>query len=111
VKRLADRVAIITGGASGIGAATVRLFAAQGARILVADMQEDRGKQLAESLGEAVDFRRVDVTREEDVKGAVEQAVDRWGRPDVIPTTRFGGALGPIEGTTVEEFDSPSTCW
>jgi NAD(P)-dependent dehydrogenase (short-subunit alcohol dehydrogenase family) len=106
VKRLADRVAIITGGASGIGAATVRLFAAEGARVLVADMQEDRGKQLAESLGESVAFRRVDVTREDDVKGAVEQSVDRWGRLDVMfNNAGFGGALGPIEGTTVEDFD------
>jgi len=106
VKRLADRVAIITGGASGIGAATVRLFASEGARVLVADMQEDRGKQLAESLGGAVAFRRVDVTREEDVRGAVEQAVERWGCLDVMfNNAGFGGALGPIEGTTVEEFD------
>jgi NAD(P)-dependent dehydrogenase (short-subunit alcohol dehydrogenase family) len=106
VKRLADRVAIVTGGASGIGAASARLFAAEGARVLVADIQEDRGKQLAEQLGGVAAFRRVDVTREEDVKGAVDEAVSRWGRLDVMfNNAGFGGALGPIEGTTVEEFD------
>jgi NAD(P)-dependent dehydrogenase (short-subunit alcohol dehydrogenase family) len=106
VKRLADRVAIITGGASGIGAASARLFAAEGARVLVADIQEDRGKQLAESLGEIAAYRRVDVTREEDVKGAVDEAMERWGRLDVMfNNAGFGGAMGPIEATTAEEFD------
>jgi len=106
VKRLSDRVAIVTGGASGIGAATVRRFADEGARVLIADLQEDRGKQLAADLGEAAAFRRVDVTREEDVKGAVDEAVERWGRLDVMfNNAGFGGALGPIESTTVEEFD------
>jgi len=106
MKRLADRVAIVTGGASGIGAASVRLFAAEGAHVLIADIQEDLGKQLAESLGEAAAFRRVDVTREEEVKGAVDEAVSRWGQLDVMfNNAGFGGALGPIEGTTVEEFD------
>ncbi len=106
MKRLSDRVAIITGGASGIGAASVRLFAEEGARVLIADLQEERGKELAEQLGERAAFRRVDVTREEDVRGAVEEAVARWGRLDVMfNNAGFGGALGPIEGTTVEEFD------
>ena len=106
MKRLADRVAIITGGASGIGAASARLFAAEGARVLVADIQEDLGKQLAESLGQAAAVRRVDVTREEDVKGAVDEAISRWGRLDVMfNNAGFGGALGPIEETTVEDFD------
>jgi len=106
VRRLEDRVAIITGGASGIGAASARLFVAEGARVLVADMQEDRGKEIASQLGDSGAFRRADVTREEDVKGAVDEAVARWGRLDcMFNNAGFGGALGPIEDTTVEEFD------
>src|SRR6185295_15090139 len=96
VGRLDNRVAVITGGASGIGAASARLFVAEGARVLIADMQEDRGKAVASGLGEAAVFRRVDVTREEEVKGAVEEAVSRWGRLDcMFNNAGFGGALGP----------------
>ncbi|HEU4430939.1 MAG TPA: glucose 1-dehydrogenase [Myxococcota bacterium] len=106
MKRLDGRVAIVTGGASGIGAASVKLFAAEGARVLIADLQEERGKQLAEQLGEVAAYRRVDVSREDDVRGAVEEAASRWGRLDVMfNNAGFGGALGPITGTTVEEFD------
>src|SRR5215470_4123585 len=106
MRRLEDRVAVITGGASGIGAASARLFVAEGARVLIADMQDERGMQVAAALGGSAAFRHVDVTREEDVKGAVDEAVARWKRLDcVFNNAGFGGALGPIESTTVEEFD------
>jgi NAD(P)-dependent dehydrogenase (short-subunit alcohol dehydrogenase family) len=106
VKRLAGKTAIVTGGASGIGAASVRLFAEEGATVLIADMQRERGESLAAELGSAVAFRKVDVTREDDVRGAVEEAVSRWGRLDCLfNNAGFGGALGSIETTTVEEFD------
>ena len=104
--RLADKTAIITGGASGIGAASVRLFAEEGARVLIADMQQERGESLAKELGDAVCFRRVDVTREEDVRAAVDEAMKRWGRLDcMFNNAGFGGALGSIESTSVAEFD------
>ncbi len=104
--RLAGRTAIITGGASGIGAATVRLFIEEGARVLIADTQTERGEELASQLGDAAAFRRVDVTRDDDVRGVVEDAVKRWDRLDCIfNNAGFGGALGSIETTTVEEFD------
>jgi len=106
MRRLEGRTAIVTGGASGIGAASVRLFAEEGARVLVADMQRERGEALARSLGDSAVFRAVDVTREADVKGAVEEVVGRWGRLDCIYNNAgFGGALGPIEQTSVEDFD------
>jgi len=69
-------------------------------------MQEDRGREVASSLGESAVFKRVDVTREADVKGAVDEALSRWGRLDcMFNNAGFGGALGPIESTTVEDFD------
>lgn len=103
---LEGRVAIITGGASGIGAATARLFVAEGAKVLIADMQVERGEEMAASLGDAAAFQRVDVTREADVAAAVDAAVDRWGGLDIMfNNAGFGGALGPIETTTVEDFD------
>lgn len=106
MRRLEGKTAIITGGASGIGAASVRLFVEEGARVLIADMQRERGQALADELGAAAAFREVDVTQEADVRGAVEDAVKRWDRLDCIYNNAgFGGALGPIEETTVGEFD------
>ncbi len=103
---LEGRVAIVTGGASGIGAATAELFVAEGAKVLIADMQEERGEETAAALGESAAFHRVDVTKEADVAAAVDAAVDRWGGLDVMfNNAGFGGALGPIETTTVEDFD------
>ncbi len=104
--RLAGQTAIITGGASGIGAASVRMFVENGARVLIADTQTERGEQLADELGDAVTFRRVDVTREDDVRGAVEEVMKCWDRLDcMFNNAGFGGALGSIETTTVDEFD------
>jgi len=106
VERLAGKTAIVTGGASGIGAATVRLFVEEGARVLIADTQEERGQELAEKLGEAAGFLRVDVTLEHDIEAVVDECMTRWGRLDcMFNNAGFGGALGSIETTTVEEFD------
>jgi NAD(P)-dependent dehydrogenase (short-subunit alcohol dehydrogenase family) len=106
MNRLEGKTAIVTGGASGIGAATARLFVAEGAKVLIADMQEERGEALSESLGESAVFRRVDVTVEDDIRGAVDEAIERFGRLDCMYNNAgFGGALGPIESTSVEDFD------
>ncbi len=106
MNRLDGRTAIITGAASGIGAATARLFVAEGANVLIADMNEEQGSSIAAELGAKAAFQLVDVSKEEDVAAAVDHAVDRWGRLDVMfNNAGFGGALGPIEDTTVEEFD------
>ena len=104
--KLDGKVALITGGASGIGAATVRMFAAEGARVLIADMQEDKGQDIAEELGEQAVFHQVNVTQEAEVKAAIDAAVERWGRLDCIfNNAGFGGALGPIESISVEDYD------
>jgi NAD(P)-dependent dehydrogenase (short-subunit alcohol dehydrogenase family) len=103
---LEGRVAIITGGASGIGTATVRLFVEEGARVVIADMQRERGEALAEELGSAATFVNCEVRQEDQVKMAVETATQRWGRLDCIfNNAGFGGALGPIEDISAEEFD------
>lgn len=104
--KLASRTAIITGGASGIGAATTRRFVAEGANVLIADLQEEAGAALAEELGDKVGFRRVDVTQEDDIAAAVAEAVDRWGSLDVMfNNAGFGGALGPIGTTSVDDYN------
>jgi len=81
MERLADRVAIVTGGGSGIGLATVRRFAAEGARIVVADVDEAAGKAAADEVGGT--FVRTDVTSESDVAAMVATAVDTYGRLDI----------------------------
>jgi len=103
---LRGKVAVVTGGASGIGEATTRLFVEEGARVVIADMQEERGRVLAESLGDATRFASIEVRQEDDVKRAVELAAGTWGRLDCIfNNAGFGGVLGPIESIPVEEFD------
>ncbi|TDD75360.1 glucose 1-dehydrogenase [Actinomadura darangshiensis] len=81
----AGRSALITGAAQGIGAATARMFAARGARVVVADINEDGGKQTVEAIqrdgGEAV-FVRADLTSATDAEAAVRAAVDAYGRLD-----------------------------
>jgi NAD(P)-dependent dehydrogenase (short-subunit alcohol dehydrogenase family) len=106
VGRLDSKVAIITGGASGIGAATARLFAAEGAHVLIADLQLEVAESLARSLGDRVASTVCNVAREEDVARAVETAVSRWGRLDVLYNNAgFGGATGPLDETSVEDYD------
>ena len=103
---LSGRVALITGGASGIGEGTARLFVEHGARVVLADMQEERGARVAESLGDHAVFQRTEVSNEDDVRAAVERAQSEFGRLDcVFNNAGFGGALGPIAELPVEEFD------
>ncbi|HUV54243.1 MAG TPA: glucose 1-dehydrogenase [Candidatus Krumholzibacteriaceae bacterium] len=102
--RLDDKVAVITGGASGIGEASVRLFAAEGAEVVVADIQDERGGRLASELG--AEYVHTDVTLEADVEAAVSHAVDVFGRLDcMFNNAGIAGAVGPIESVTVEAFD------
>lgn len=84
--KLANKVAIVTGGASGIGKATVELFAKEGAQVVIADFS-DKGQELSNGLnGQGYDtlFVKTDVTSEADVKNAVEQTVAKYGRLDIM---------------------------
>lgn len=103
---LDGKVAVITGGASGIGEASVKRFIEEGARVVIADMQEERGQALADSLKGSAVFAKTDVTVEAQVKAAIEMAGTEWGRLDcVFNNAGFGGAMGPLEDTPVEDYD------
>ncbi|MGI9614205.1 MAG: SDR family NAD(P)-dependent oxidoreductase, partial [Acidimicrobiales bacterium] len=82
--RLDDKVAVITGGASGIGAGTVRRFTEEGAKVLIADLDEEKGSALTAELGDSTAFLPTDVSKEEDVAAMIAEATDRWGQLDCL---------------------------
>jgi 3alpha(or 20beta)-hydroxysteroid dehydrogenase len=81
---LHDRVAIITGAARGQGAAAARRFVAEGARVVIGDVLDDLGKEVAESLGDQAFYRHLDVTSEDDWSAVVGEVVDNFGKVDVL---------------------------
>jgi NAD(P)-dependent dehydrogenase (short-subunit alcohol dehydrogenase family) len=98
---------VITGGASGIGEATVRLFVAEGARVVIADLQDAKGEALAKELGASAAYQRTDVTKDADVRAAVERATREFGRLDCIYNNAgITGASGTIDAITADEFDA-----
>ena len=104
--RLNGKVTLITGGASGIGEGTARLFIAEGAAVTIADIQDDRGQRLAKELGSRAAYIHADVSREAEVHAAVNAVVERFGRLDCLfNNAGFGGVQGGIEEITVAGFD------
>jgi NAD(P)-dependent dehydrogenase (short-subunit alcohol dehydrogenase family) len=104
--RLENQVAVVTGGARGIGAGIVRRFIAEGARVVFSDLLNEKGKGLEEELGEKVAFYRADATSPPDAEALMKFAVERFGRLDcVVNNAGAAGEGGPIEGTSVEGFD------
>ncbi|OJU85497.1 MAG: short-chain dehydrogenase [Solirubrobacterales bacterium 70-9] len=100
------KVALVTGGASGIGAATARQLSEQGAKLVVADLDADAAAELAASLpGEAIGIGG-DVSREADVEAMVASAVERFGRVDLHHLNAgIPGSLAPFEELSVADFD------
>ncbi|ORC11083.1 SDR family NAD(P)-dependent oxidoreductase [Mycobacterium kansasii] len=84
VNELAGKVAVVTGGASGIGRATVERFVTEGARVVIADVDEDAGRALASALGPDTLFRRTDVSDPEQVEAMVATTVDTFGGLDIM---------------------------
>ena len=104
--RLEEKVAIITGGSSGIGESTVRLFVKEGAKVLLFARNEERSNRIVKDLGKNVQFFKGDVTVESDIKDVVDTAVESWGKLDCIfNNAGKGGVSGPIDKISEEGFD------
>ncbi|MBW2427243.1 MAG: SDR family oxidoreductase [Deltaproteobacteria bacterium] len=103
---LEGRVAVITGAGEGIGAAMARRFAQEGARILVAEIDPERGKAIADELGDAGLFVRIDAGVKEEVETMIATAVDHWGTLDILVNNAWGGgSMSRVEKKTVEIMD------
>jgi NAD(P)-dependent dehydrogenase (short-subunit alcohol dehydrogenase family) len=104
--RLDGKRAVITGAASGIGEGTARLFKAEGATVVLADIDESRGERLAAELGERTRFARTDVCVAEDVERAVQVSLHAFGGLDVMfNNAGVPGSVGGIEEIDVESWD------
>ena len=96
--RLDGKVAIITGGASGIGEGTVKLFVGHGAKVVIADVQDQAGERIARELGENVVYQHTDVSKEADIEAMINLAVSKFGRLDCLfNNAGFGGVSGEID--------------
>jgi len=104
--RLQGKVAVITGGASGIGAASVSLFIREGARVVIGDIQRGPGEAFAAQFGDKAAFAVCDVTKEEQVAALVDLAVSRFGHLDIMfNNAGIVGAVGPIDTTPGAEWN------
>ncbi|MFW9908970.1 MAG: SDR family NAD(P)-dependent oxidoreductase [Candidatus Thorarchaeota archaeon] len=104
--KLDNRVAAVTGGASGIGKAIAELFVKEGARVVVSDIDDELGQKLVKRLGEDTTYIHADVSFEDDVKGIIDRAVEAYGQLDcLVNNAGMGGVQGGIETVPVEDFD------
>jgi NAD(P)-dependent dehydrogenase (short-subunit alcohol dehydrogenase family) len=107
VGRLEGKVAVVTGAASGIGRGTVDLFVAEGARVIAADIQDDKGARLEEEHEGRARYVRCDVSVEADIAAAVAAATQHFGRLDFLfNNAGTGGARDAADEVTAEGFDS-----
>jgi 3(or 17)beta-hydroxysteroid dehydrogenase len=104
MNQVKDKVALVTGAASGVGRADALLLAAEGARVVLTDVNEEAGRALAREIGDAALFVRHDIASEEDWRKAVAAAQDRFGRLDVLVNNAAICPLGSIEETSLDTW-------
>ena len=103
--RLKGLNCIVTGGSSGIGAATVKRFVEEGAQVLIADIDIDAANSFANEMGSSVDAIKCDVRIESDVKAVSEHAYKIWGKVDVLVNNAGSELNQTYDKTTLEEWD------
>lgn len=104
--RLAGKVALITGGAGGQGAAEAKVFAREGARVVIADVDEDAGRATAAACGSEVEFVQLDVADEAAWRAALDGVTDRHGRLDVLVNNAARYWTKPLLEESVEALDA-----
>ncbi len=104
--RLQDKVVVITGATSGIGEATARIFAAQGATLVLAGRSVDKGESLAKELSATTSclYHRTDVMQEDDIASLIDTTVARFGRLDCLFNNAGAGERSSVESVTEEHF-------
>jgi meso-butanediol dehydrogenase/(S,S)-butanediol dehydrogenase/diacetyl reductase len=103
--KVEDKVTVITGAASGIGAATAKLFAAEGAKIVIADVDEANGRRLADEIGSSSVFRKVDVAEPGQLESMVRFTVEQFGRLDVLHNNvATAGSVAPVGEMSIESW-------
>ena len=109
--RLDGKVALVAGGASGIGAETSRLFAREGAKVAITDLNDDGGRAVAAEIGDAAFYARLDTRNEAEWQTVVEQSVDTYGRLDIlvnaagVPGRRTDGGSTRIDEQELEDWN------
>ncbi len=104
-KRLDNRVALITGGTSGIGAETARLFIQEGAKVVISGRSEEKGQILSEELGKNSQYLLSDVTKEEDIENSIKETVNQFGKLDILFNNAGGPVGAGIEKVTQKDID------
>jgi 3(or 17)beta-hydroxysteroid dehydrogenase len=102
--QLQDQVAIVTGGAKGLGAAIVRLFVAEGATVVVSDVDVESGTRLTATLGAAAHFERHDVSSETEWEAVIARTVTQFGRLDILVNNAGVVEVGSIETQTAQQW-------
>ncbi len=106
MRRFDKHCVVVTGGASGIGECTTRAIVAEGGCVVIADLQEERGRALVEELGAAAAFHHTDVTVEENVAGAIAFAEKNFGPlTGMVNNAGIVGAVGSILDTSLEAYE------
>ena len=104
-KRLENKVALITGGTSGIGAETARLFINEGAKVVISGRSEEKGELLSKELGENSKYLLSDVTKEKDIENSVTETINEFGKLDILFNNAGGPVGAGIEKVTQKDID------
>ena len=104
-KRLDNKVALITGGTSGIGAETARLFIEEGAKVIISGRSEEKGQILSDELGKNSKYLLSDVTKEADIENSIKETVNHFGKLDILFNNAGGPVGAGIEKVTQKDID------